>query len=199
MLEKIGWDGIVAEPHPSYAKLVPEVRNCHFSTLCVYDVTDATVIFQMVKQRPAMSGISNTQLQDKNIEARNNYSEAEIKTITLNDLLAKYNAPEKIDYISIDTEGSEVKILRAFDFNKHDVGAFCIEHNFEQRAELLSIMTDNGYKRLFTDVSAHDDWYVKESTPIPTPPSDMQISDFFDEVFDIGLPARKAGLAKLMG
>ena len=40
-----------------------------------------------------------------------------VKTISLEDLLVKYNAPNIIDYLSIDTEGSEYEILSKLDLS----------------------------------------------------------------------------------
>ena len=37
-----------------------------------------------------------------------------VNTISLEDLLEKYKAPTIIDYMSIDTEGSEYEILKKF-------------------------------------------------------------------------------------
>ena len=44
-----------------------------------------------------------------------------METVSLNQLLEQYNAPNKIDYISIDTEGAEFEIInriyRIMEFN----------------------------------------------------------------------------------
>ena len=54
----------------------------------------------------------------------------DVETITLNDLIAENTDKKSIDYISIDTEGSEYEIIKNFDFNKYAVEIFTIEHNY---------------------------------------------------------------------
>ena len=77
-------------------------------------------------------------------------------------MLDKYNAPREIDYLSIDTEGSEFDILSHFDFNKYQFRVITCEHNFApQREEIFSLLTRNGYLRKFENISNVDDWYVK--------------------------------------
>lgn len=190
-LEKLGWAGIVAEPHPDYAKHVERNRTCHFSRLCVFDTSGDTVTFRIVKGRPAMSGIAATQLNDDKAEFRNQYREVDVETITLNDLLDAYDAPPVIDFVSIDTEGSEARILSAFDFSRRCIRSFCIEHNHVQRETLAAIMRAAGYKRVFEEVSAHDDWWILETaTPPQTSPS-LLVGTFFSEVFETNLATRR--------
>ncbi len=197
LLEKLGWNGIVAEPHPNYTKRVAAVRNCHFSPLCVFDSTGDVVTFRMVNGRPAMSGIAATQLNAQ-AEHRNKFTEVEIGTITLDDLLDKYAAPEIIDFMSIDTEGSEFRILSAFDFSKRFVRSFCIEHNFEQQNDLSNLMIRNGYKQCFPELSAHDDWWIHKSVQQNGIPKDLNISARSPEVFEPNLDKRRAALHKVM-
>ena len=68
-------------------------------------------------------------------------------SITLNDLLELYAAPKEIDYISIDTEGSEVDILGNFDFDKYNIKfSQIIEFNNEEnRNKVIDIMSKNKY------------------------------------------------------
>jgi hypothetical protein len=70
--------------------------------------------------------------------------------------------------MSIDTEGSEVMILSAFDFARHPVRAISVEHNDAQRDELYALLTAQGYRRKWPELSGHDDWYVRE---------DLELSD----------------------
>ena len=39
-----------------------------------------------------------------------------METVTLDDLLDEYHAPDIIDYMSIDTEGSEFHVLKRLKF-----------------------------------------------------------------------------------
>ena len=67
-----------------------------------------------------------------------------------------------VDYISIDTEGNEYQILKNFNFNKNKINIFTIEHNFEKdkRKKIYNLLTKNNYKRIFTNISYLDDWYI---------------------------------------
>jgi hypothetical protein len=68
-----------------------------------------------------------------------------------------------IDYISIDTEGSEYEIIENFDFNYYDVKVLTIEHNYEEshRTKIYEKLIKAGYARKYTEISHQDDWYVK--------------------------------------
>ena len=48
--------------------------------------------------------------------ALENGAKYKVETISLNDMLELHNAPLIIDYLSIDTEGSEYEILSCLDF-----------------------------------------------------------------------------------
>ena len=63
----------------------------------------------------------------------------------------KYNAPKNIDYLSIDTEGSEYEILKTFDFDKYNSKVITCEHNYTPaRNKIYSLLSANGYQRKFT-------------------------------------------------
>ncbi|HEX7947688.1 MAG TPA: FkbM family methyltransferase, partial [Phenylobacterium sp.] len=71
-------------------------------------------------------------------------------------------APRRIDYLSLDTEGSELDILAAFDFDAWDVRLITVEHNHTDRREaVFDLLTGKGYARKFESLSRVDDWYVK--------------------------------------
>lgn len=161
LMEKLGWDGIVAEPHPTFSERLHQNRRCTVSTKCVSNTTGDKVTFHAVKGRPALSTMEGFGEHDVRSHFREQYVEHQVETITLNDLLDDAGAPATIDYLSIDTEGSEPVILGAFDFDRHPVRALVVEHNDHQRDELYELLTGKGYKRKWPHLSGHDDWYVR--------------------------------------
>ena len=75
----------------------------------------------------------------------------------------KYNAPKNIDYLSIDTEGTEFEILSNFDFSKHSFHVITCEHNYTPICQrIFKLLSNNGYVRQYEELSKWDDWYVHD-------------------------------------
>jgi hypothetical protein len=92
------------------------------------------------------------------------HSTYEVNTISLLGLLQKYDAPSTIDFMSIDTEGSEFDILNNFDWSRYKINALCIEHNYTNaRQKIYELLVGNGYKRVYEGISGADDWYKNVS------------------------------------
>ena len=95
------------------------------------------------------------------VEQRKDGHTYEVPTISLADLLSKHGAPETIDYLSIDTEGSEFDILSNFDFSKYRISIITCEHNYTpNRERVRELLTRNGFQRVHEHISGVDDWYV---------------------------------------
>ena len=66
-----------------------------------------------------------------------------------------------MDFLSIDTEGSEFDILAAHDFTKFNFKVIACEHNYQRNREKIhDLLRDRGYTRVLMEVSQFDDWYV---------------------------------------
>ena len=162
LLEKhFGWNGILSEPAQSYEERLRRNRSVAIDTRCVYSESGKTVTFHEVESME-LSGISDFKHIGGWEEERRNFKEYSVETISLNDLLVEKKAPKVINYISVDTEGSEFEILSSFPFDKWDVECFSIEHNFSENEEKLdSLMQSNGYRRVLRNISSLDGWYVR--------------------------------------
>ena len=161
MEKEFGWNGILAEPARCWHQALKTNRGAHIETNCVWRDSDSVLDFNEVDNADlsTINSFSSTAFYK---EARKSGKSYDVKTISLNDLLSKYNAPKQIDYLSIDTEGSELEILNNFDFSKHQFSVITCEHNFtSMREKIFTLLSSNGYVRQFQELSKFDDWYVK--------------------------------------
>jgi FkbM family methyltransferase len=161
LLEKeFGWTGILVEPNPKFHDVLRAQRSAALSTKAVYS-RNGTVDFVSVREGAALSGIAGHAFDDRHADVRRNDSNVvPVEAITLNGLLREHAAPPVIDYLSIDTEGSEYEILRAFDFDAFDVRLLSVEHNrTPSETKVESLMRKQRYKRVFRRASRFDAWY----------------------------------------
>ena len=160
MLEdKFNWRGILAEPAKIFHNELIKNRKCHIETNLIWKNSKSKLLFH----EDFAGGISTIKkFINYDEQIRRKKKEYILETISLNDLLEKYNAPKIIDYLSIDTEGSEFDILYNFDFYKHKFRIITIEHNFNQnKNKIYKLLTKNGYVKKHSNlVSLVDDWYV---------------------------------------
>ena len=162
LLEKeFNWTGILAEPAKVWHEALKNNRSADIETNCVWTESGKKLLFNEVSD-PELSTISNFSDSDIHSTSRKENTAYEVTTISLNDLLQKYNAPREIDYLSIDTEGSEFDILNSFDFSNYDIRIISCEHNkTKSREKIYNLLTSKGYKRKFSGLSEFDDWYIK--------------------------------------
>lgn len=160
LLEKeYGWNGIICEPSIYCHDAMYLNRSCHIDTNCVYIASGFEIEFIDVGN--GLSSLKQYADKDNWASVRAGGSGYTVNTISLKDLLDKYDAPSEIDYLSIDTEGSEYDILNAYDFSRH-FKVITVEHNYtEQRERIYSLLISKGYKRVHEDVSQWDDWYIR--------------------------------------
>lgn len=161
METEFNWRGILVEPAKYWQDSLRKNRNCSIENLCVLRRTGEFVSFLEAYSKE-LSTVE--QYADKDAHGKFRLGNVYfIETISLNDLLIKHNAPKNIDYLSIDTEGSEFDILSSFNFDLWKIKVITVEHNFsENREKIYLLLRGHGFKRIFEDISMWDDWYVQE-------------------------------------
>lgn len=158
----LGWSGILSEPSKRWHEKLRENRDCHIDERCVYSCSGCNLQFGDTGEwKGGNTLISFANADGSNREFTDVYS---VETVSLTDLLDKFGAPKYIDFLSIDTEGSELEILKPFDFDQYQFGLLLVEHNFdhEKRSALHQLLTSKGYFRLPIpdEVGQVDDWYA---------------------------------------
>jgi FkbM family methyltransferase len=158
-----GWVGILAEPAKIWSKSLKQNRpNAKISFDCVWSDSNSEVVFNETPDAPVFSTVHEYRNSDLHHNARKQSKRYKVKTISLNDLLDKFGAPNHINYLSIDTEGTEFKVLNSLDYEKYSFDIITCEHNYSpQREDIYNLLTAKGYKRKFEFLSQYEDWYVK--------------------------------------
>lgn len=153
------WTGILAEPAPVWHEQLRRNRRCAISDKCVWSESGRFQTFRETG-RPELSTLIDFAVSDKHAPARAEGHDFEVETISLNDLLSTHNAPSHIDYLSIDTEGSELQILKSFDFHRYHIDLISVEHNHGANEKRLDeFLTAQGFERCFRNYSFFDGWY----------------------------------------
>ncbi len=160
--KKFGWSGIVAEPAKSWHPALKKNRGCAIDFRCVWAASGQRMNF-IDSSQPLLSTIEAFEHSDGR-ERRSGGDVYTVESISLADLLREHQAPSKIDYLSIDTEGSEFDILKNFDFGQYTISVITVEHNYTSaRQKIFDLLSALGYERRFEGISGADDWYVLPS------------------------------------
>ena len=162
LLEReFNWTGILSEPARVWHEELAKNRTCYINHNCIYKESGREMVFAEAREAE-LSTMESFMASDNHHLRRNDSIKYGVNSLTLVDLLKKYDAPQSIDYLSIDTEGSEYEILAAFDYDLYDIKIITCEHNYTPNRKLIfELLTSKGYVRKFEEVSQWDDWYVR--------------------------------------
>lgn len=141
-----GWSGICCECDPRNIQKLAQNRFCNISASPVFKETGQLVPFTLfnsthlsTQHLSGITGFSTYRSNDTKIVT--------MSTISLMDCLNQFSAPPVIDYMSLDTEGTEYEILCEFDYNKYKFNYIALEHNSQEpkRANIRYLLEHNGY------------------------------------------------------
>lgn len=149
----LGWKGICMEPIPNQFDKLRKNRSCMCIEGCAYH-KNGTVKFNLLEgYTQDLSGITasypekHLQRIDREMKTMGGErKEIDVATYRL-DKLFKDNNIKHIDYLSIDTEGSELQVLQGIDFDEVVIDAISVEENYEELSgPVRKLLEDNGFK-----------------------------------------------------
>jgi len=151
-LEKeLGWTGICFEPMPALFNQLDTNRNCIKIMAGVGESNTHRRFTQVVGPANMLSGLSDEyderhkQRIALEVKTRGgSVEEIEINTVILNEILDANNIVN-VDYISLDTEGNEFKIIKTIDFDKFNIKVITIENNYNDTAQTNYIISKGYY------------------------------------------------------
>lgn len=161
--EQKGWNTLCIEPVPQSfekCKLIRKnVINC-----CAHSCNKDNAIFTVVNIADTTSGISSLEIDERLIENYkhliNNIHQIYVKVKTLDTILKENNFPKNIDFISIDTENTEIEVLKGIGFENYNINFLVIENNFNENI-VEKYLTTKGFQKI--NRLGVNDFYVNKN------------------------------------
>jgi FkbM family methyltransferase len=184
--KKYNWTGICIEPAPNEYDKLTKCRNCICENVALFNSSGKKLEFKIFNDS-VYSGLSNT-LMSHNDTINAEYETITLYTKTLTEILDRNNAPQFIEYLSLDTEGSEYDILLGLDTNKYQFGLIHVEHNYFQdiRTKIKDFLLENGY--MYVRENEWDDIYIH--TSLKTNFSNLFIDNDINNIKGSSIPER---------
>lgn len=167
--ETLGWTGICVEPHPKLFEKLTQLRRCICVHGCVSNI-EGQVDFLEINDGPEvhvdgpkmLGGIYQKYDQRHINRVFNEVAQdggtqqlTKVNAYLLNELLSKHNIYH-IDYLSIDTEGSEMDIIESIDYTKFYIYIISVENNFGT-PQFSDFLISKGFELI--KVLDHDEIY----------------------------------------
>lgn len=158
------WKGIAVEPNEKVFNQLKQNRNCTLLK-CVITDTDGQVEYLRIDGDGEMlSGIIKNFDEKHKVRITNNTATfggttfmETVQSFSINTIISNHTI-NKIDLLSIDTEGSEMQILRNFPFDKLYPRIILVENNY-RTDEFKTFLATKGYHycfRLGDDIFCRD-------------------------------------------
>lgn len=159
LLEKdYSWNGILIEPNKTFYESCLARRKCKVLNRILLDTPVKKVKFY----EKEIGEFSHTEgFGDANAsEIKSNYF---VETIKFDEMFRTSGA--SIDFLSIDTEGSELEILNSINMLKYRPTIICIEHNYDKKKRIYfkKYLLTNGYRLMYPGISRWDSWFMLKS------------------------------------
>jgi FkbM family methyltransferase len=169
-LEEQGWRGILVEPQSRLCQRLREARprSAVFQVACGAPGLPREMPFYIADAPSKSSLVRNL------IEPGTHYPETEmVKIMTLDEVLLEAGNP-RVDFVSIDVEGTQLDVLRGFTLERHRPALLLLEDHL-QNLRLHRYLKQSGYR--VVKRTGLNNWYVprERSFKLATPAERLRL------------------------
>tara|TARA_Y100000590_G_scaffold178822_1_gene204015 strand:+ start:59 stop:799 length:741 start_codon:yes stop_codon:yes gene_type:complete len=163
LMHKFGWKGVNIDLNPLSIELFKVARPKDINICAAISNKNSTEVAYIDHSLSSLNTINKEHTNFlKKAFGLINLKKKKIKTITLTKLLKKIKI-KKIDFMNIDVEGSELKILKSIDFKHFNIKIICIEilsqfhtkYEINNKNKIIRILNKNNYKLKFKTLANH--------------------------------------------
>lgn len=143
MFYQRGWHGLNIDAMPGSMKLFNRMRPRNINVEAGLSSTEGEMIYYIFKEK-ALNTFDASSLERLREEGFVPIKEVLVKVYTITQILDKYvGKNQEIDFMDIDVEGFDEKVLSQIDFNRYHPAYIMME---KQGVSNNSIIENNGYK-----------------------------------------------------
>mgnify|MGYP005812629333 CR=1 FL=1 len=163
--EELGWDTLCIDPIPAHVEAAKKIRKNVLMCACgeeslkgedfyVFDIGDRSILSSLSGLKP------DPKLLVSHGHLINKCHTIGVSVERLDDLIKEHHKHDHIDFISIDTEGTEVDVLKGLDLTEtnYTIGLLVVENNHNELEIEEYLREFNWVKR---DRYFVNDFYVK--------------------------------------
>lgn len=178
--KELGWKGICIEPIPHVFNTLKINRDCVCINGCITNFAGTAQFLLTAPSSNHIHGDSkkaschpldmlsglickmNPQAQ-KTLAKNKNSCTISVPCYTFNDVIKSHNI-NHINFLSIDTEGGEIDIIKSIDFNNICIDVITVEANYlDRRKEIFQYMLTKNY--VWINKLGPDDLYCRSDFP----------------------------------
>jgi len=155
LLHKQDWSGVNIDTSEFSIDLFNYIRPKDLNYQCA--ISNKNGIIKLFYQKE-LSQLSTTERDQAETVFQGNIKEKEIKAFTLDEILNrdKYKNT-KIDFLDIDVEGTDLKVLEGLSFDKFKPELVCVEIHAKEikQSDIYKFLINKNYELLWSGVFSH--------------------------------------------
>ena len=155
VLHKKNWNGINIDTSQFSIELFDYLRPDDLNYNCA--ISNKNEFIKLFYQKE-LSQLSTTERDQAETVFKGNIKEKEIQAFTLDEILNrdKYKN-SKIDFLDIDVEGADLKVLESLSFDKFKPKLVCVEIHAKEikKSDIYNFLIDKNYELLWSGVFSH--------------------------------------------
>ena len=155
LLHKKSWNGINIDTSQFSIELFDYLRPNDLNYNCA--ISNKNEFIKLFYQKE-LSQLSTTEKDQAETVFQGNIKEKEIQAFTLDEILNrdKYKN-SKIDFLDIDVEGADLKVLEGLSFDRFKPELVCVEIHAKEKkkSDIYNFLVDKNYELLWSGVFSH--------------------------------------------
>jgi FkbM family methyltransferase len=155
LLHKQDWNGVNIDTSEFSIDLFNHMRPKDLNYNCA--ISNKNEMIKLFYQKE-LSQLSTTKRDQSETVFQGNIKEKEIQAFTLDEILNRDRYKNtKIDFLDIDVEGADLKVLEGLSFDKFKPELVCVEIHAKEikQSDIYKFLADKNYELLWSGVFSH--------------------------------------------